>query len=49
MVRVNFAEELEIAESGLMAEGRLVLQQLERVLQALERRDQQVEVHRQVP
>jgi phosphate transport system protein len=39
MVRVNFAEELEIAESGLMAEGRLVLQQLERVLEALERRD----------
>jgi phosphate transport system protein len=39
MVRVNFAEELEIAESGLMAEGRLVLQQLERVLDALGRRD----------
>jgi phosphate transport system protein len=42
MVRVNFAEELEIAESGLMAEGRLVLQQLERVLEALERRDHEL-------
>ena len=39
MARINFAEELEVAESGLMAEGRLVLQQLERVLAALERRD----------
>jgi phosphate transport system protein len=42
MIRVNFAEELEIAESGLMAEGRLVLQQLERVLKALERRDHEL-------
>ena len=39
MVRIIFAEELEVAESGLMAEGRLVLQQLERVLAALKRRD----------
>ena len=39
MARINFAEELEVAESGLMAEGRLVLQQLERVLAALEHRD----------
>jgi phosphate transport system protein len=42
MVRVNFAEELEIAESGLMSEGRLVLQQLERVLEALGRRDHEL-------
>jgi phosphate transport system protein len=42
MIRVNFAEELEIAESGLMAEGRIVLQQLERVLEALGRRDHEL-------
>jgi phosphate transport system protein len=39
MVRINFAEELERAESSLVAEGRLVLQQLSRVLDALEQRD----------
>src|SRR5918992_340946 len=39
MIRINFAEELEVAESGLMAEGRLVLQQLERVMRALGGRD----------
>jgi phosphate transport system protein len=39
MVRINFAEELKTAESGLLAEGRLVLQQLQRVLDALEKRD----------
>jgi phosphate transport system protein len=42
MIRVNFAEELEIAESSLMAEGRLVLQQLERVLEALGGRNQEL-------
>jgi phosphate transport system protein len=42
MIRVNFAEELENAETGLMAEGRLVLQQLERVLEALGRRDHEL-------
>lgn len=39
MVRINFAEELETAESGLLAGGRMVLEQLERVMQALEGRD----------
>lgn len=39
MVRVNFHEELEAAESRLLAEGRLVRKQLERVLQALRDRD----------
>src|ERR687890_79424 len=39
MGRINFAEELEVAESGLMAEGRLVPQQIERVLEALGGRD----------
>jgi phosphate transport system protein len=35
MARINFAEELETAESSLLAQGDLVRQQLERVLQAL--------------
>lgn len=39
MVRINFSEELETAESSLMAQGALVQTQLERVLQALEKRD----------
>ncbi len=39
MVRINFAEELDTCESGLMAEGRYVLHQLERVLEALQSRD----------
>jgi phosphate transport system protein len=39
MVRVNFHEELEIAERGLLAEGALVREQLERVVEAVERRD----------
>lgn len=39
MVRINFAEELETAESSLLAGGRMVLEQLERVMQALEGRD----------
>ena len=39
MVRVNFHEELEAAEGRLLAEGRLVRKQLERVLQALRDRD----------
>jgi len=38
MPRVNFHEELEAAESRLLAEGRLVRKQLERVLQALRER-----------
>jgi phosphate transport system protein len=40
MVRINFHEELEAAESRLLAEGRLVRQQLERVLEALETRSE---------
>lgn len=39
MVRINFHEELETAERGLLAEGSLVREQLENVLEALERRD----------
>ena len=39
MVRVNFHEELEAAESRLLAEGRLVRKQLERVMKALLERD----------
>jgi phosphate transport system protein len=39
MVRINFAEELEAAERGLMSEGKLVRQQLDRVTQALVTRD----------
>ena len=40
MVRINFHEELEAAESRLLAEGRLVRQQLEKVLVALESRSE---------
>ncbi|MFN2490590.1 MAG: phosphate signaling complex protein PhoU [Actinomycetota bacterium] len=39
MVRINFTEELETAEQSLMAEGDVVRRQLERVLEALGRRD----------
>jgi phosphate transport system protein len=39
MVRINFAEELETAESSLLAQGVLVRDQLERVLEALGNRD----------
>ncbi len=39
MVRTTFHEELEAAESRLLAEGRLVRKQLEKVLQALRERD----------
>jgi phosphate transport system protein len=39
MVRINFAEELETAESSLLAQGDLVREQLERVLQALVARE----------
>jgi phosphate transport system protein len=39
MVRINFAEELETAESSLLAEGGLVRNQLERVVEALLDRD----------
>lgn len=39
MVRINFAEELGTAESGLLSGGRMVLEQLGRVMQALEQRE----------
>jgi phosphate transport system protein len=39
MVRINFAEELDTAENSLLAEGGLVRNQLERVLEALLERD----------
>jgi phosphate transport system protein len=39
VVRINFQEELNTAEGSLLAEGSLVRRQLERVLEALERRD----------
>ena len=39
VVRINFNEELETAEGGLMAEGTQVRRQLHAVLDALERRD----------
>ena len=39
MVRLNFAEELERAESALLAQGALVRQQLDRVLDALQDKD----------
>ena len=41
MVRINFSEELDTAESSLMAQGRLVRKQLDSVLDALSRRDVQ--------
>jgi phosphate transport system protein len=39
MVRINFAEELETAESSLLAQGGLVRNQLDLVLQGLAERD----------
>jgi len=39
MVRINFEEELMTAENSLIAQGRLVHQQLNQVLDALENRD----------
>lgn len=42
MVRINFHEELETAERGLLAEGSLVRKQLEDVLAALEGRNTDV-------
>ncbi|MBA3430840.1 MAG: phosphate signaling complex protein PhoU [Actinobacteria bacterium] len=39
MVRINFHDELENAENGLLAEGAMVRKQLERVMHALDRRD----------
>lgn len=39
MIRLNFHEELERAERGLLAEGSLVREQLTRVSAALEQRD----------
>src|SRR3989337_1581309 len=39
MVRTTFQDELEAAEGRLMAQGRMVRQQLERVMEALVRRD----------
>lgn len=39
MIRINFHEELETAEGGLLSEGALVRRQLERVLEALNTRD----------
>jgi phosphate transport system protein len=39
MVRISFAEELETAEHSLMAQGDVARTQLERVLEALDRRD----------
>ena len=42
MVRFNFSEELERAESALLAQGALVRQQLDRVLEALRTKDTEV-------
>lgn len=42
MVRVSFHEELETAEQRLMTEGYLVKRQLERVLDAVTRRDSEI-------
>lgn len=39
MVRINFADELDTAKNGLVAEAALVRAQLERVMAALEKRD----------
>jgi phosphate transport system protein len=39
MVRINFGEELDTAENSLLAQGGLVRNQLERVMDALVRRD----------
>ncbi|MGH2820831.1 MAG: PhoU domain-containing protein, partial [Actinomycetota bacterium] len=40
MVRVNFHEELEAAEAALLAQGSVVREQIERVLDALDARDE---------
>lgn len=45
VVRINFHEELEIAERGLVAEGRMVRSQLENVIRALEARDIELAEH----
>src|SRR5918992_1465107 len=42
MVRVSFHEELETAEQRLLTEGYLVKRQLERVLDAVTRRDSEI-------
>ncbi len=39
MVRINFSEELDRAESALLAQGALVRQQLDRVMRAIESRN----------
>lgn len=41
-IRINFHDELERAEGGLMSEGTLVRRQLQSVLDALERRDSEI-------
>ncbi len=46
MARVNFHDELDAAESRLLAEGRMVRKQLERVMQAL--RDQDTDCAQEV-
>lgn len=45
MVRVSFHEELAIAEQELLAEGGLVRKQIERVLDAVARRDVDLAAH----
>lgn len=45
MVRINFHEELETAERGLIAEGNLVRRQLENVMRALDKRDAELAEH----
>jgi phosphate transport system protein len=42
MVRINFSEELERAENSLLAQGALVRQQLDRVLEALQTNDSEL-------
>ncbi len=39
MARIHFHEEVQAAETGLLAQGSLVRKQLERVMQALQNRD----------
>jgi len=45
MVRVSFHEALESAENSLLAEGSLVRQQLQMVMEAVEQRDEQGAQH----
>ena len=45
MVRINFHEELETAERGLLAEGSLVRNQLENILKAIDERDVDLAQH----